>query len=179
MKVKEVMVTDVKVCTDYDALSVAAEIMWDFDCGSVPVLDKDGHVIAVVTDRDVCMAAFFQGLPLDRIPVTAAMSKEIYFCRADDDLAMAEALMCELQIRRLPVVDSSRRIVGILALNDLAREEERERTMRMPTQISAGEIAQVLAAVCKSRRATAQPPKGSNLVAVTKPLGSLFGPRSG
>jgi CBS domain-containing protein len=156
MKVKDLMITDVKVCADYNSLNTAAEIMWDFDCGSVPVLDKGGHVIAMVTDRDVCMAAFFQGQPLSSIPVTTAMSKELYSCRPDDDLATAETLMREHSVRRLPVVDSNRRIVGILALNDLAREEERERTMRLTAQISAAEVTRVLAAVCTPRRVIAQ-----------------------
>jgi CBS domain-containing protein len=156
MKVKDLMTTDVKVCADYNSLNTAAEIMWDFDCGSIPVLDKDRRVIAMITDRDVCMAAFFQGQPLSSIPVTAAMSKELYFCKADDDLAAAEAIMREHQVRRLPVVDKDRCIVGIFALTDLVREEERERTMRLATQISAAEVARVLAAVCTLRRSIAQ-----------------------
>ncbi len=156
MKVKDLMITDVKVCADYNSLNTAAEIMWDFDCGSVPVLDKDGHVIAMVTDRDVCMAAFFQGQPLSNIPVSTAMSKQLYFCRPDDDLATAEAIMREHQVRRLPVLDSNRRIVGLLALNDLAREEERERTRKLAAQITAAEVTRVLAAVCTPRAGIAQ-----------------------
>ncbi len=156
MKVKDLMITDVKVCADYNSLNTAAEIMWDFDCGAVPVLDKDGHVVAMITDRDVCMAAFFQGQPLSNLPVTTAMSKELYFCRPDDDLAAAEATMREHRVRRLPVLDRERHIIGILTLNDLAREEERERTLRLAAQISAAEVARVLAAVCTPSLPVAQ-----------------------
>jgi CBS domain-containing protein len=116
------MTTGVDTCRPYDSVSEAARIMWEQDCGAVPVVDGDGVALAMLTDRDVCMAAFTQGRPLTEIRVSSAMSQTLWSCRPEDDLLQAEAKMRSHRVRRLPVVDSERRLVGILSLSDLARE---------------------------------------------------------
>ena len=69
MQVKDVMTTSPGTCSVSDMANEAARIMWDRDCGSVPVIDAAGHVVGIVTDRDICMAAYFQGRPLSAIPL--------------------------------------------------------------------------------------------------------------
>ena len=151
MRVSEVMLTDVKTCFDYNTLNTAAEVMWENDCGCLPVIDRDRHVLGMITDRDACMAAYIQGLPLKEIPVTVAMSKHVYFVSPHDDVTAAERIMQEHQVRRLPVVDDHRRLMGFITLNDIAREGERERAMRKPRQVNDLEVAHTLAAVCEPR----------------------------
>jgi CBS domain-containing protein len=119
--VRDLMQTAVYTCGTDAALSDAAKIMWDHDCGSVPVVDADGRVRSMLTDRDVCMAAFLTDLPLSRASVTNAMSKVLHACRPEDTVAYAEELMQLHQIHRLPVISDKGELVGILSLGDVAR----------------------------------------------------------
>jgi len=105
MKVKDLMTTDAKCCAEHNSLNTAAQIMWEQDIGCVPVIDKDGRAIGMLTDRDVCMSAYLQGVPLTGASVTGAMSKEIFSCAPETDMAAAEELMKEKQIHRLLVID--------------------------------------------------------------------------
>jgi CBS domain-containing protein len=107
-------------CGATDSLTRAAQIMWDGDCGAVPVIDADGKLCGMLTDRDVCIAAYTKGSPLSAIAVSAAMSKHPHSCKADDTLPRAIALMAEAQVRRLPVIDGAGHLVGILSLADIA-----------------------------------------------------------
>ena len=121
MKVAELMIEEVIACSPDDALNRAAQIMWENDCGCVPVVDRAARLIAMLTDRDVCMAAYTRGGTLKDIRVSAAMSSELYSCKPDDDLVVVQKMMRERQVRRIPVSDDAGRLVGILSLNDVAR----------------------------------------------------------
>lgn len=151
MKVKDLMVTDVKSCAAYNTLNTAAQTMWDNDIGCVPVVDNDRRVLGMLTDRDVCMAAYIQGVPLTGSLVTSAMSNQVFSCAPDDDIASAEKLMREKQVRRLAVIDAQGRLTGIIALNDIAREGERETQLKKTREVSDAEIARVMASVCAPR----------------------------
>jgi len=109
MKVGELMTADAKACGPSDTLNRAAQLMWENDCGAVPVVDQQLRVIGMVTDRDICMAAYTQGRPLAQSRVESAMSHGAYTCAPGDDIASAEKLMCERQVRRLPVIDEEGR----------------------------------------------------------------------
>ena len=152
MKVKELMTSIVRCCPEYSTLNTAAQIMWDNDVGCLPIVDKDDHVIGMLTDRDVCMSAYLQGVALNEALVTSAMSKEVFFCQADDDVAAAEKLLREKQVHRLPVVDSKGHPVGLISLNDIAREGAREAGSSKARQVSDAEIVQVIASVCAPRQ---------------------------
>ena len=151
MKVQNLMTTEVKCCAEYNTLNTAAQMMWDNDIGCVPVVDKEGRAIGILTDRDICMSAYLQGVPLTGAPVTSAMSKEMFSCSGDDDIAAAENLMRAKQVHRLPVLDAQRHVIGIISLNDIARECALEAETKEKRQVSDAEIAQVLASVCAPR----------------------------
>lgn len=143
------MTTAVKSCGPYDTLNRAAQIMWENDCGAVPVVDHDTRVVGMITDRDLCMAAYTQGVLLNHSQVNGAMSKDIIVCGPAQDIATAEKLMREHQVRRLPVVDDKERLVGILSLNDIARYADRERASKArKRQIKDTEVVQTLGAIC-------------------------------
>jgi CBS domain-containing protein len=125
MKVAEVMSSPAHVCGPSEPLARAAQIMWDQDTGVVPVVDREGRAIAMITDRDICMAALTQGKPLSELRVRSAMSKLLYTCHPEDELSAAERTMRVHQVRRLPVVDDAGRIVGLLSVNDICRERAR------------------------------------------------------
>jgi len=113
------MTRNVHACTVHQSLNAAARIMWDHDCGCVPIVDGHGKLAGIVTDRDICMAAYTQGQPLEAIPVERAMSAHVVSCARGDDLETAHRLMRTHEIHRIPVVDSRGRPVGILSLSDL------------------------------------------------------------
>ena len=151
MKVKDLMTTEVKSCPDYSTLNTAAQVMWDHDIGCVPILNKEGHVIGMLTDRDICMNAYIQGVPLTGALVTSAMSKQVFSCKPEDDIATAEKLMRDKQVHRLPVIDDQRRLVGVISLNDIAREAASEIQMKKSRQVSDAEVTQVIASICAPR----------------------------
>ena len=121
MNVGQLMTRDPATCGTDDSLNRAAQIMWEKDCGCVPIVDAERRPIAMITDRDLCMAAYTQGRPLWSGPVSSAISRGVVVVRESDTLEMAESLMQQHRIRRLPVVDADGRLVGILSMNDLAR----------------------------------------------------------
>ncbi len=153
MKVEQLMTREVRVCTEGDSLNRAAQLMWELDCGCVPVIsvNGEGKVIGFVTDRDIAMAAYTQGKELLGIPITAAMSHEVIACHESDGIGQAEALMRDNQVRRLPVLDQSEHLVGIISLNDIAQEAHREASAGRHIEVSEGTVAETLASVCRPR----------------------------
>ena len=130
--------------------STAARMMWDCDCGVVPVLGEGDRVIAVVTDRDICMASLFQDAPPSAIPIASAMSKELRFCSPEDSVTSAEQTMRAHQIRRLPVLDDERRLLGMLSLADIIRATERDEARRR--EVPREELTATLADICERRQ---------------------------
>jgi CBS domain-containing protein len=150
MNVSQLMNRNVDTCRPTDTLAAAASRMWEADIGCLVVVGEDGKVLGMVTDRDACMAAYTQGRPLHEIPVSVAMSREIYSCGPNDSLIEAEEVMRSRKVRRLPVLDADAKLVGIVSLNDLALESERE-SGRKGRQVSGQEISATLAAICEPR----------------------------
>ena len=105
MRVQDLMTKNVSCVRSSESLSAAARLMWDCDCGSLPVIDEASRVVGMITDRDICMAAYFQGVPLCSIRVADIMSRDPCTVAAETGLTDAERLMRERQVRRLPVVD--------------------------------------------------------------------------
>jgi CBS domain-containing protein len=126
MKVRDLMIRDVRSCAEKDSLNRAAQLMWEGDYGVVPVLGDDGTVVGMITDRDLCMAAYTRGVSLGSLRVEDAMSRDVTSCSAESSLDTAMSLMREARVRRLPVVDHRGALEGILSMNDLAREARRQ-----------------------------------------------------
>ena len=146
MKVEDLMTKNVRTCRPNEPLSKAAEIMWHTDCGCVPVVDESHRVLGMVTDRDICMASLTQGKPAHEIPVTVPMSGNVWSCRATDTVDGAERTMREKRVRRLPVVDTNNRLVGILSYSDVVRG-----ATGRPAEISDVEVRDTMAAICTPR----------------------------
>lgn len=125
MKVSEAMTRRVRSCRAHDSLDVVMRILWEDDLGALPVVNDEGQPIAVITDRDVAVAAYTQGRPLTQIQVQSAMSQELHTIHVSDKVSNAERSMRMHQVRRLPVVDESTRLVGVIALADIAQLESR------------------------------------------------------
>ena len=149
MRVEQLMARPVQCCRSEDTLARAAQLMWDHDCGCLPVCGGDSvaRVVGVITDRDICMCALFQNKPLQELRVSEAMAKQVQACRPSDSLADAEKMMREARIRRLPVVDKDA-LVGMISLADLAQEAVRERAATSQ-EITETEVGDTLAAICE------------------------------
>jgi CBS domain-containing protein len=123
MKVSRLMSRDVACCPADCTLVEPARVMWDQDVGFVPIVaPQSGRLEGVVTDRDICMAALTKGRPLHEIPVADVMQRNVHACGDEDEVARVHAVMREHRLRRVPVLDASRRVVGVVSLNDLARD---------------------------------------------------------
>lgn len=150
MRVEQIMTKQVSSCSPDNTLAEAAQLMWNHDCGCLPVCSSNGasRVVGVITDRDICMSALFKGQPLYELRVSDAMSRQLQTCRPGDSLADAERAMREARIRRLPVIDAQGALLGMISLADLAREAQRENTS--PKQeITETEVGDTLAAICQ------------------------------
>ncbi len=134
-------------CAPADSLNLAAQIMWEHDCGAVPVVASDGGVAGIITDRDICMAAYTRGQPLAAMSVESAMSRLVYTCSPDDSIGHAARLMAHHQVRRVPVVENGK-LVGVLTLADIAREMRNSGANRIRACVA---LAHVLAAISTPR----------------------------
>jgi CBS domain-containing protein len=125
MIVADIMTTHVHWCLASDTLDRPARLMWEHDCGAIPIVDGRGHVIGMVTDRDICMAAHFQGKALNEVPVTVTGCARIHSVGPDASIAYACEVMKTHRVRRLPVLDRGGNLVGILSLADIVRHSRR------------------------------------------------------
>jgi CBS domain-containing protein len=121
MNVGSMMSRNVITCRPEHSLSDAAKIMWESDCGSVPVVDDSGKAIGMITDRDICMAAFMRDQSPSKLTVSSVLTNKLVVVHESDSVEAAEQQMQQHQVRRLPVTDQGGKPVGMLSLNDLAR----------------------------------------------------------
>jgi len=152
MKVQDVMSMSASTCSPNEALHSVGKKLWDHDCGCLPVVDENSRVVAMITDRDVCMAAFTTGRPLVELRVAGSMSKVLVTCHPHEDLVVATSRMAKNFVRRLPVVDAEGRLVGILSVNDLVTAIVEGPTPKL-ANVAATETLRVLQAVCHHRTA--------------------------
>jgi CBS domain-containing protein len=150
MKVDDIMTRDVRSCSPEESLSSAAQIMWEIDCGAVPVVDAERRVIGMITDRDICMASHLQGVILGEGSVASAMARDIKCCGPHDSPATVQTLMQQHKIRRVPVVDAERRLIGIITLADLAYVMGGSQTPG-GDGMTWSAVGHTLAAVCEPR----------------------------
>jgi CBS domain-containing protein len=128
--------------------------MWEQDCGCVPVVtpgDGAPTLVGMITDRDVCMAAYTQSRPLHASSVKSAMATRLCTCRPTDAIAVALTVMRRNQLHRIPVVDGGGHLLGILSLTDVAREAAHAR--HGDRELSPTSIAETVEAIARPRTA--------------------------
>jgi CBS domain-containing protein len=155
MRVRSLMSTAVYSCTSDQTLAQAARLLWEHDLGCAPVVDAGGRPVAMVTDRDICMAAYLRGTPIAEIDVASAMSSNLFTCHVDDPLSEAERTMMTRQVRRLPVVDDEGRLVAVLSLNDIVLARKRTALSKVRAFLR-GDVVETLAAISRHRDNGAQ-----------------------
>ncbi len=122
-KARDIMTTDLKTIDANASVAEAARNMRDYDVGSLPVLEN-GRFVGVITDRDVCCRVVADGRDVNQIEVRSAMTSSPICCTADANLDEVSRIMRDNQVRRCPVVDENDRLVGYIALRDLALDRE-------------------------------------------------------
>lgn len=119
MKAKDIMTARPCTCSPNDSVQDVARTMRDHDCGAVPIIDS-GRLVGIVTDRDLTVRALASGLDIES-RVADVITREPVSCGVDAELSEVERVMSDQQVRRVPIVDADKRVVGIVSQADLAR----------------------------------------------------------
>jgi CBS domain-containing protein len=146
MRARDLMSKPPYTCGPGTDLATVAKIMWDHDCGFVPVVDASGTATGVVTDRDICIATSTRRLLPEQLSAAQAMTAPIHACLSEDSISDVLATMRRFQVRRVPVVDVNGRLQGVISLNDIVLASNDTREPR------ASEVVATMAAICAHRR---------------------------
>jgi CBS domain-containing protein len=165
MKVRDVMTEKVNYCLPETTLAEAAAMMWDHDCGALPVVIDDAKVIGMITDRDIAIAAGTKARPAFDIPVKEAMSQALYACSPNDDIHAALNTMSNDKVRRLPVLDAEGNLKGILSMNDIILFANKDRK-KDASDLAYEDIVKTYKAICE-HRSFEEPVKEQKLLTVS------------
>jgi CBS domain-containing protein len=121
MQVRDAMTEGVRIASPGQTIREAAHMMAEIDAGFIPVGDND-KLVGMITDRDIAIRAVAMGKGPET-PVSEIMSREVMYCFADDDIDDVAQNMADLKIRRMPVLNESKRLVGVISLADIALSE--------------------------------------------------------
>ncbi|HET6671667.1 MAG TPA: CBS domain-containing protein [Pyrinomonadaceae bacterium] len=150
MKVKEIMTANPKACTLDDNLAEAARLMWEADCGIVPVVAEGGKVVGLITDRDICMAAMTKGRNESSIAIEDVISGKLFTCKSADDIHSALNTMRDNKVRRLPVVTADGKLAGMLSMNDVVLKAAEAAGKKAP-ELSYGDVVNTYKSICQHR----------------------------
>jgi len=150
MNAQEIMTNDVKWCRLGTNLADAAKLMWDTDCGVLPVVNGSGQVVGMITDRDICMACATKSRAPSELTVFDAVSGKAYRCKTSDDVHTVMDMMKREQVRRLPVVDEEGALQGVISMNDFILLAEETKA----SAISFQDVARALKAISAHRKAS-------------------------
>jgi CBS domain-containing protein len=150
MKVEDVMTSDVKSCRPDINLAAVGAMMWEYDIGALPVVDDSGKAVGMITDRDIAIAVATKGRPASEIPASDVISGKVYSCQPNDDVHTALKTMRHEKVRRLPVVNDSGMLQGILCVNDIVLRAEEAEGKREP-ELSYEDAMSTFKAICEHR----------------------------
>jgi CBS domain-containing protein len=151
------MTREVKFCGSDTNLAAATEIMWRNDCGTLPVLDLDGKLMGVITDRDICIALGTRNWSARDLAVRDVAAKPVFTCGPEDDVHEGLKVMRQHKVRRVPAVNEEGKLVGILCLNDIALRAERG-NHKKNAGISYDDVVNTMKAICEHRARKAPEP---------------------
>jgi CBS domain-containing protein len=131
-------------------LAEAAKLMWDYDCGVLPVVNNSERVIGMITDRDIAIAGATKGRPASEIRVSEVISGKLYSCSLEEDIKAALKTMQHEKVRRLPVVNQDGLLQGILSMNDVVLRAEEAKGKYVPA-LSYEDVVSAYKAICEHR----------------------------
>ena len=147
MKVKEVMTTSVVACAPDTSLEMAALLMWDNDCGTLPVVADGRHVIGMITDRDICMATALDHRATIYISVGELVRRKVFTCAPEDDVRDALRTMQRERVRRLPVVTPEGTLSGIISMDDVVLKAQEAADGKAP-ELSYADVVNAFKGIC-------------------------------
>jgi CBS domain-containing protein len=150
MRVKQAMTRDVRSCDRETDLARVGAMMWEGDCGAVPVTDSMRKVVGIITDRDICMALATRSRLASEIRVADVISHRVYTCKPEEDVKDALRTMRERRVRRLPVVDENGMLQGILSLSDLVMAVSDAKLAKAGT-LTPRDVVATLQSICGHR----------------------------
>jgi CBS domain-containing protein len=150
VKVKEIMTANAKACVPTNSLADAAWLMWDTDCGILPVVAEGGKVVGLITDRDICMAAATKGRNLSNIAVEDVISGDVFACKPEEEVKSALTTMRDKKVRRLPVVAADGKLQGVLSMNDVVLKAEETKDKNAP-ELSYSDVVDTYKSICQHR----------------------------
>ena len=150
MNVQAIMTRDVQSCGPDTNLASVAKLMWDTDCGVLPVVNPGRQVVGMITDRDICMACATKNRAPSELTVRDAVSGKTYRCKVSDDVHAVMDILKREQVRRLPVVDEGGVLQGVISMNDLILLAEETKAGKPPA-ISCEDVARTLQAISAHR----------------------------
>src|SRR6185503_1065782 len=148
MKVKEVMTPNATAIWLTESLADAAKLMWQNDCGVLPIIKDGRKVIGLITDRDVCMACAMRDRNPSTISVEEVMTGEVYAVNPEDNIDQALQVMQQHQVRRLPVINSEGELEGILSMNDIVLRAKTS-DGKAGDSIGYGDVVKTYQAICQ------------------------------
>jgi CBS domain-containing protein len=143
MKMRDIMTRNVASCHKETDIGTAARLMLEGRFGTLPVVDAHGRLAGIVTDRDIAMAAATRQRNASHIAVHEAMTERVRSCFADDDLPAALRQMEEGRVRRLPVLDATGHLAGIVSIDDIVR-----RALDQPGGVSSAQYVNAVTRIC-------------------------------
>lgn len=146
MRVSQLMTGSPAFCRPDSNLGEAVEKMWNYNCGLLPVVDAAGFVTGVITDRDICIALGTRRTFAGELKVSEVAAEKVIVCYQGDDVRTALAAMATGRVRRLPVLDESGKLVGVLSMDDVVKRVEVEECA-VDAAVSSEEVLNVLAKV--------------------------------
>ena len=146
MKVRDIMSTNAVSCRPDTNLAAVGALMWEHDCGLIPVVDEAEQVTGVITDRDICIALSTRDRQPSKITAREITAAPAFVCSPDDDIQTALITMSRQRLHRLPVVNRERGLVGLLSINDVLLHAER--SLGKEPGISYEDVVQTLQAIC-------------------------------
>ncbi len=150
MRVSDVMTTNIRSCTPQTDLETVAMEMWNGDCGSIPVMSDTGMPIGMITDRDIAMAGALQHRALCDIETSEVINGNgVRCCNTEDSIESALQTMSDAHIRRLPVIDDSGSLQGMLSVDDVVACAERGKRGEGKPELSFEDAMTTLKSVCK------------------------------
>lgn len=144
MRVSEIMVRTAATCSADMNLGEAIEIMWNRNCGILPVVNEQSKVTGVITDRDISVALGTRNKLAGEIKVQEVAGPHLYSCKPEDDVRSALHTMASARVRRLPVVNAGGNVEGILSMDDIVLRAE---TANRNSEVSAEKVVNTLKAV--------------------------------
>jgi CBS domain-containing protein len=148
MTIRDIMTKDARACRPDTNLAEASALMWEGNCGALPVLSASGQVTGILTDRDICIALGTRNARATEIAAAEVARRDALVCRPEDDIQTALQIMRAARIRRLPVVSDGGGLAGIVSIDDIVLHADG----KAGTPVSYADVARTLQAICNRSR---------------------------